>query len=206
MKGIITDYIEDKGFGFLKDENEEKRFFHIKSIREQNRFLENLTNYYYTDWEERICYVVDFKPTHTAKGLNAEDIHLTRQIFNYSFAPIEYDATISDITYDQGSLTRLVSGISKDKSTPLGATAGGNGTYRLGYPEVIKELNIRFRRADDIGWGTIDVRDVVLHINGKKKITGSLVQALRDKLVGKTTAITQKGRHCALKDQSILRI
>lgn len=138
--------------------------------------------------------------------INAEKIKLTKQIFNYSFSPIDFDAIIVDVTYDQGFLTRVVSGISKDKSTPPGATAGGNGTYRLGYPEVIKELNIHFRRTDDIGWGTIDVRDLVLYINGRKKITGSLVQALKNKLVGKTTVITQKGRHCALKDHSILTI
>lgn len=70
MKGIITDYIEDKGFGFLKDENGEKRFFHIKNIRDQEKFLGNLTDYYYTDWEERVCYVVDFNPLHSVKGLN----------------------------------------------------------------------------------------------------------------------------------------
>lgn len=206
MKGIIVDYFEDKGFGFLKDENEDKRFFHINNIRERDKFLDNLTDYYYTDWVERKCYVINFNPSQNEKGLNALDINLTKQIFNDSSTTTEFDAKIVDFKYDTDSLTRVVSGITKGKSRPLGATTGGNGTYRIGYPEVFRQLNIYFRRIDDIGWGTIDVRDLVLIINDRSKITDSLIHTFKNKLTGKTLTITQNRKNWTLKDQSILKM
>jgi len=44
MKGIIVDYFEEKGFGFIKDENEDKRFFHISEIREKSKKLFKINN------------------------------------------------------------------------------------------------------------------------------------------------------------------
>ena len=206
MKGIIIDYFENKGFGFLKDENEEKRFFHINNIRERDKFLDNLTDYYYSDWFERKCYVINFNPSQNEKGLNALDIHLTKQIFNDSSTTTEFDAKIVDFKYDTDSLTRVVSGITKGKSAPLGATAGGNGTYRIGYPEVFRQLNIYFRRIDDIGWGTIDVRDLVLTLNDRSKITDSLIRTFKNRLTGKILTITRNRNNWTLKDQSILEM
>ena len=206
MKGIIVYYSDDKGFGFLKDENEDKRFFHISNIRQQDKFLDNLTDYYYTDWVERKCYVVSFKPSQNEKGLNAFDIKLTKQIFNDSSATTEFEAKIIDFKYDVDSLTIVVSGITKGKSAPFGATAGGNGTYRIGYPEVQRQLNIYYRRIDDIGWGIIDVRDLVLTINNRSKITKTLTKVLENKLKGKIITISQNKDNWTIKDQSILEL
>lgn len=80
MKGIITDYNDEKGFGFIKDENENKRLFHISNVNEQDKFLSNIPDYLYSDWDDRICFVVNFKSTEN--GLNAIDIILTDQIYN----------------------------------------------------------------------------------------------------------------------------
>ena len=206
MKGIIVDYVEAKGFGFITDENEEKRFFHISNIKERNKFLSNITDYYYTDWQERKCYVVNFNPSENEKGLNAIDINLTNQIFNDKSIKSEFDVKIVDLERYEDSLTRTVSGIKKGESAPPGTTAGSNGTYRFGYPEVLRELNIHFRRIDDIGWGTIDIREVVLTINDRSKITDKLVDTLRSKLVGKIISIYPKNYEWTLKDNSILRI
>jgi len=206
MKGIIVDYFEGKGFGFIKDENEEKRFFHIKSIKERDRFLNNLIDYYYTDLIERRCYVINFSPSQNEKGLNAIDINLTNQIFNEKSIKSEFEAKILDFKYDTDSLTRTVSGINKGISAPIGATAGGNGTYRIGYPEVLRELNIYFRRIDDIGWGTIDVRELVLTINDRSKITDKVIDTLKNQLIGKTIRIYQVNNEWTLKDNSILEI
>jgi hypothetical protein len=206
MKGIIVDYFEDKGFGFIKDENQDRRFFHIKSIKERDKFLNNLTDYYYTDWVERICYVVNFTPSQNEKGLNALDIILTKQIFNDNSIKTEFPAIVIDLKYDTDSLTKIMSGITKDKSAPLGATAGSNGTYRIGYPEVSRELNIYFRRIDEIGWGTIDVRELVLTLNDRTKITDSLVFALKNQLMEVNLTIIQELNKWTLKDNSILKI
>ena len=206
MKGIIVDYFEEKGFGFIKDENEEKRFFHINDIKEKSKFLNNLTDYYYTDWIERKCYVIDFVPNKNSKGLNALNISLTSQIFNDQSIKMGFEAKIVDLNYDVDSLTRTVSGIKKGSSTPFGATAGGNGTYRIGYPEVLREVNIHFRRVDDIGWGRIDVRELVLSLNGRAKITDKLIETLKKQLVGKLVDIFPNNPNWELKDNSVLRI
>lgn len=204
MKGIVVFYKEEKGFGFIKDENEEERFFHIKDIKDKNIFINNLSDYYYTDWLERKCYVVDFTPVQNEKGLNAVKINLTNQIFNDLSGNCEFESKIVDLKYDVDSLTRVVSEITKGKSEPIGATAGGNGTYRIGYPEVLREVNIYFRRTDDIGWGTIDVRELVLSINSTSRITDKLIDTLKNHLVGKMTNIIQKNNEWSLKDNSIL--
>jgi hypothetical protein len=206
MKGIIIDYIEEKGFGFIKDENEEKRFFHINDLKARDLFLNNLTDYYYTDWDERKCYVVTFIPSQNKKGLNALDITLTNQIFNEKNVTGVFEAKIIDFKYDVASLTRVISGITKGKHEPFGATGGGNGTYRIGYPETLQELNIYFRRINDIGWGTIDVRELVLTINDRSKITDKLIDTLKYQLVGKMQWINQKNNAWTLKDNSILQV
>jgi len=117
-----------------------------------------------------------------------------------------FDVKITEIKYDTASLTRMVSGIKKGMSPPPGVTAGGNGTYRLGYPEVLRELNIYFRRIDDIGWSSIDVREIVLNINDRSKITDKLVEILNNKLVGTITTICLNKNNWALVDNSILEI
>ncbi|MGB5988748.1 MAG: hypothetical protein WBG43_03285 [Marinifilaceae bacterium] len=206
MKGIIVDYIENKGFGFIMDENKEKRFFHISDVNKKDIFLGNITDYYYTDFIERKCYVVDFKSGENGKGLSAIDINMTNQIFNDKSKEYEYKAKIVDLKYHVDFLTRTVSGIKQEMSAPLGSTAGGNGTYRVGYPEVLKELNIYFHRIDDIGWDVIDVRELVLTINNRSKITDKFVTTLKKRLVGEIITIYPKNNEWFIDDNSILKI
>jgi hypothetical protein len=206
MKGIITDYYEDKGFGFIKDENEERRFFHINSIKEKSIFLNNLTDYFYTDWVERKCYVIDFSPSQNERGLQAVNINLTNQIFNDKSIKSEFEAKIISLKYDVASLTRTVSGIKKGMSAPIGTTAGSNGTFRIGYPEVLREINIYVRKTDDIGWGTIEIRELVLTINDRNKITDRLIDTLEKRLIGKIITIQQNRNKWNLKDNSILKV
>jgi hypothetical protein len=207
MKGIVVKFFEEKGFGFIKDENKEEHFFHIKNIKEKNMFLNNLSDYcYYTDCDESKCYVVNFTPSQNDKGSNALDINLTNQIFNDKSINTEFEAKIVDLKYDVDSLTRVVSGITKGKPQPLGATAGRNGTFRIGYPEVLREVNIYFHRTDDIGWGTIDVRELVLSMNDRKSVTDKLINTLKNHFIEKKIMICQKDNKWSLKDNSILRI
>jgi hypothetical protein len=206
MKGIVVKYFEEKGFGFIKDENEEERFFHIKNMINKDKFLSNITDYYFTDWFERDCYVINFSPSQNEKGLCALNINLTQQIFSDKTTDMEFDAKVVDFIYDTNSLTRIVSGIGKGTPAPTGATKGGHGTYRIGYPEVSKELNIYFRRDDDIGWGTINVRELALAINDRSKITDLFISMLRDKLVGIVLTIVQDSKKWSLKDTSVLKV
>ena len=54
------------------------------------------------------------------------------------------------INYEAQIISRIATEFSKNMSAPINATAGGNGSYRFGYPKVIQELNIYYRRVDDI--------------------------------------------------------
>lgn len=118
MKGIITKYLEDKGFGFIKDENEEERFFHINDLENKDIFLSNITDYYYTNWIERKCYVVSFNPNQNEKGLTASNISLTKQVFNDMSSYIEFGALVTDVERYEASLTRTASGYKKGSAKP----------------------------------------------------------------------------------------
>lgn len=205
MKGIITKYDEDRGYGFIKDENEEERFFHISSINQSEYFLNNISDYYFTPLITRRCYVVEFIESTNSKGLSATKINLTNQIFNDMSRTIIFDAQIIDIEYDNRTLTKIVTGM-KNGSKPMGATAGSNGTYRIDYPEVNRDLNLYFRRINDIGWDSIEIRDLALRINGRKKITKKFIENLKQRLIGKQIQIFSLGKNWEIKNQSILKV
>ncbi|KGA57854.1 putative cold-shock protein [Proteus vulgaris] len=57
MNGIITKWFEDKGFGFIKDENGDNRYFHV--IKVANPAL------------IKVDANVTFEPTTNTKGLSA---------------------------------------------------------------------------------------------------------------------------------------
>ncbi len=82
MKGIISEFNVEKGFGFIKDEHKNKRSFHISNINEQDKFLSNIPDYVYNLWDEIICFEVNFKPTENENGLSAIEIILTDQAYN----------------------------------------------------------------------------------------------------------------------------
>ena len=131
---------------------------------------------------------------------------MTNQIFNDKSSILEFEAIVTNLKYDTESLTKTVSGISKNMSKPFGVTAGSNGTYRIGYPEVLKEVNIYFRRNDDIGWGTINVRDLALKINDRSKITNKFIQTLSKNIIGKTIKVIPNKNRWDLKEVSILKV
>lgn len=60
MKGRIIKFFEDKGYGFLIDENGEQRFFHVKSVK--------------SPLDICVRAEVEFSPLETPKGMSAVDI------------------------------------------------------------------------------------------------------------------------------------
>ena len=204
MKGIVNKYIEDKGFGFIIDENDEERFFYISDVVEKEIFLKNLSSYYYAEFYKESPKIVEFYPIQKQKGLIASKIELTNQVLNDKSNANRFKAIITDFNYDVESLTRIVQGIKKGNSAPFGSTAGSNGTYRIDYPDTTRELNLSFKKMNDIGWGKIDVRSLVLSLNNRKKITNSFVEKLRGKLIGKEVEVFAIHNQWNLRDNSIL--
>lgn len=63
MKGKITKYFEDKGYGFIIDTDGNNRFFHISDVKS----TEPIINY----------SEVEFQPSSNNKGLSASEIYIT---------------------------------------------------------------------------------------------------------------------------------
>ncbi|MEY6434084.1 right-handed parallel beta-helix repeat-containing protein [Thioalkalicoccus limnaeus] len=67
MKGKISNFVSDKGYGFILDENNNNRFFHIKSVTNANDC-----------GSLNIGDSVDFLPGQSTKGLTAENVQILR--------------------------------------------------------------------------------------------------------------------------------
>jgi len=65
MKGRVTKFFHDKGYGFIKDENGDSRFFHVSSIKGYDEIIEGS--------------IVRFEPGENQKGLIATDIKLVNK-------------------------------------------------------------------------------------------------------------------------------
>lgn len=57
MNGIITKWFDDKGFGFIKDENGDNRYFHVVKVANPDLIKKDAN--------------VTFEPTTNTKGLSA---------------------------------------------------------------------------------------------------------------------------------------
>lgn len=53
---MITDYFEDRSFGFICDEIQEKRFFNINNVNEKKRLLDNLSDYFINNSNDQFDY------------------------------------------------------------------------------------------------------------------------------------------------------
>lgn len=126
---------------------------------------------------------------------------------------------IQAINYEVTSLSRCITGITKDKQKFYGSPGsgffGGNGTYREGYPEEHRELlmtiRIEYEKPNPrlripIGIQKVDVRELALSINGREKVTNAFVSNLRRLLIGKRVELTFDPIDCtiSLKNPGIL--
>lgn len=65
MRGRVTNYLDDKGFGFVKDENGENRFFHISNVVGMNDITKGS--------------LVEFSPSKNEKGLICLKINVVKR-------------------------------------------------------------------------------------------------------------------------------
>lgn len=205
MKGVITKYFSDKGYGFILGEDNNSYYFHISKFKNRKEFDENFQEYYRYHFDDS-CYQITFVPSTSDRGLCAININLTDEKINDRESKEIFDAKITEIKNEIHTVSRTVSGIKKGEGAPSFATAGGNGTYRLGYPETSRDLFLYFSRQDKQGWGMIEVRDLFLEINERSKITSKSIDSLKEKLINKTIQITSNGTEWILVDDKILEI
>ena len=205
MKGVIIKYFSDRGYGFILGEDEKSYYFHISKIKKRNEFDENFQDYYRYHFDDT-CYQITFVPSSSERGLCAININLTDEKINDREDHEIFDAKITEVKNDIQTISRTVHGIKKGESAPFFATAGGNGTYRLGYPETFRNLYLYFSRQDKQGWGLIEVRDLFLEVNGRSKITSKSIDSLQEKLINKIIKITSNGKEWILVDDNFLKI
>lgn len=63
MNGTITTWFQDKGFGFIKDENGDNRYFHVIKVANPELI--------------KVKAAVTFEPTTNNKGLSAYNVKVT---------------------------------------------------------------------------------------------------------------------------------
>lgn len=205
MKGVITKYFSDKGFGFIIGEDDNSYYFHISKFKNRNEFDENFQEYYRYRFDDT-CYQINFVPSTSDRGLCAINITLTDEKINDLENLEIFDAKITEIKNEIHTVSRTVQGIKKGEGAPFSATAGGNGTYRLGYPEISRDLHLYFSRNDLQGWGLIEVRNLFLQINDRSNITSKSIDSLQEKLLNKTIQIISNGNEWVLVDEKVLKI
>jgi hypothetical protein len=206
MEGVIIEYKDDKGYGFIKDENEQDRFFHISDVKEQYKFKEMFHEYFYSDeyYDDGKTKIVEFTPYNAKKGPVALKIFLSKKTINDKYCSDVFECFVKDINYDVGGVLSIVQGIKQGRPIPFGATAGGFGTYRIGYPETHRDLKLKFRKISGVGWGEIEIRNLALSLNGRSKITANFVEKLNIKLKNQKIKIFGNNGYWKLKDENIL--
>ncbi|MDR2793696.1 MAG: cold shock domain-containing protein [Treponema sp.] len=206
MEGVIIKYKDDKGYGFIKDENERERFFHISDVQEQYKFKEMFHEYFYLNeyYDDGKTKIVDFTPHDATKGPAALKIFLSIKTINDKYCSDAFECFVKDIDYNVWGVSSIVQGIRQCQRIPFGATAGGFGTYRTGYPEMHRDLKLKFRKIGGIGWGEIEIRNLALNLNGRSKITTSFVENLNNKLKNQKIKIFGNNGYWKLEDENIL--
>ena len=205
MKGVIIKYFSDKGYGFILGEDGNSYYFHISKFKNRNEFEQNFQEYYRYRFDDGCCQI-SFVPSTSDRGLCAINIILTDEKINDRESLEIFDAKVTEIKNDIHTVSRTVSGIKKGEGAPPFTTAGGNGTFRLDYPETSRDLHLYFSRQDKQGWGLIEVRGLFLQINDRSKITLKSIDSLQGKLLNKTIQITSNGNEWVLVDANVIKI
>jgi hypothetical protein len=203
-QGVISKYFDDKGYGFIKDEKGEDYFFHFNQVLDKIDFRARVQDYLYADRASH-CYLLRFRPSENAKGKYAQDIMLTEEcLFDRRDTERLYVVKASKVEYIIESMSYIQSGIKKHQPEPMGATAGGNGTYRIGYPDTFRYLSLSFGWKKFTGGGQIDILPQALRLNGRKKVTTKFLNQLKAKLVGTELEIYSDGQEWKLLTPGIL--
>ena len=184
MKGVIIKYKSEQGFGFIGAEDGNSYFFHTADVIDKNSFLEKYQNYYFREFGDT-CQMINFDIGKNTKGSCAKNIRLTEEKINDKKNIEIFFAEITEIKNEINILTRTLSETKKGESKPFFATAGGNGTFRLEYPEISRELLLKYKRTDGFGNGIIEVRELFLNVNDRQKIMPGTIKSLEDKIKNK---------------------
>ncbi|PTM02897.1 MAG: hypothetical protein DA405_11985 [Bacteroidetes bacterium] len=206
MQGVISKYFDEQGYGFIKDEKGQDYFFHFNNVLDKIEFRARVQDYIYSDLKS-CCYFVQFRPWQNAKGNIALDVMLSEErLFDHSEKQCLYMVQGAKLEYKISEISFIESGIKKRQAAPLGATAGGNGTYRIGYPETYRFLSLYFKWNKFMGGGKIELLEPVLRLKGRKKVTKKFLRQLEARLKDAELEIFSDGQEWQLVAPSVLTL
>lgn len=79
MKGRVTKYFAEKGYGFVKDENGNSRFFHVSNVKVGEELLEQGATVTFTPHSNEkglTCLNIEVAPIHRAKFISIGNTNL----------------------------------------------------------------------------------------------------------------------------------
>jgi hypothetical protein len=152
----------------------QKYFFHKDRISSQFLELDEneipfLYNFFYTEYRidaHKPIFILSFIPTQGKKGLIASDLKPTNILMNTenSF----FNITITNLDFEHFSISYY------DNHPNYGAIAR----------EYQSNVWLYYFKIGGYGKGKINVRQAILDINERQKMTDSLVGKIRNKIVG----------------------
>lgn len=181
MEGVIVKFKEEHGFGFIEGEDSKQYFFHKDRINPI--FLENtpegfslLNNYYLNDYklENNIpIYILEFDPIEGKKSLIAANLKPKKIIMNSE--ETEFIVQITDLKFENNSLSYY------NKHPNYGAIARS-------YDSAVW---MSYKKIGGYGKGKVDIRNKVLELNNRKKITTSLVEKISNNIINKKIKVNR---------------
>jgi cold shock CspA family protein len=174
MEGVITYFNHDKGFGFIEGEDMERYFFHRDRISKVFFKLDEndtyvYSKYMYSDYKidrRDPIFIIDFEPLRGKKGLIASELKETQKLMNAEGS--YFKVKIIDLKFERFSISYY------DNHPNYGAIAR----------DYTSNVWLHYQKIGGYGKGKIDVRQIVLDINGRQKITEALVNNIKRKIIG----------------------
>jgi hypothetical protein len=174
MEGVITYFNEEKGFGFIEGETMERYFFHKDRISKyffelDNNGIPNYHKYLYNEYKidrKDPVYIINFNPLQGKKGLIASNLLATQNLMNTETS--SFTIKITDLVFEHFSVSYY------DNHPNYGAIAR----------DYTSNVWLNYYKIGGYGKGRVDVRQQILEINERQKITDALINKLKDKIIG----------------------
>ena len=175
MEGVIISFKEDRGFGFIEGQDSKRYFFHRDRISEKFFQLDNKGVPFYSNYYFHECkldrhipiYILEFNPLQGKKGLVASNLIPTNIRMNSEKS--SFNIKVIDLKFENNSVSY------HDDHPNNGAIARSYSSYVWLY----------YSKIGGYGKGKFDIRQKILDLKDRKKITKPLVEKIKEKIVEK---------------------
>jgi cold shock CspA family protein len=182
MEGVITCFNDEKGFGFIEGEDARRYFFHRDRIdkfffeKDEEGFpiLYSRFNLSEDDFEKnKQVFLLTFDPQEGEKGPIAANVKATGILMNSE--PAEFLVQIINLEFQKTSISFY------DNHPNYGAIAR----------DYSSKVWMSYRKVGGFGKGRVDVREKILEINDRQKISPALIAKISANIIGKRITATR---------------